>query len=81
MSQSLSWFVISFGINSWQQMKDSKTGKLHMSKGISPKSPKRRYPPFWEKFIPAAVLIISAIIAFLVFVTIRVALGLPALPL
>jgi hypothetical protein len=45
-----------------------------------PKSKKRPYPPFWEKFIPVAVLIISAIIAFLIFVIIRVALGMPPLP-
>jgi hypothetical protein len=40
------------------------------------KKKSRRYPPFWDKFIPVAVLIITGIIAFLIFATIRVALGL-----
>lgn len=40
----------------------------------------RRYPQFWERFIPAAVIVIVAIILFLAFVTVRVALGLQALP-
>jgi hypothetical protein len=40
---------------------------------------KRKYPPFWEKFIPVALILITGIIAFLIFVIIRVALGLSAL--
>jgi hypothetical protein len=40
---------------------------------------KRKYPPFWEKFIPVAVILIAGMIAFLIFVIIRVALGLSAL--
>jgi hypothetical protein len=51
-----------------------------MSNKIPKKSKKRSYPPFWEKFIPIALIIITAIIAFLIFVTIRVALGLSVLP-
>lgn len=50
---------------------------------VGPKPPfprQRRYPPFWEKFIPAALLVIAVIIVLLVFVTVRVALGLAALP-
>ena len=45
---------------------------------IESKRNKRQYPPFWDKFIPVAVLIISGIIAFLIFMTIRVALGMTA---
>jgi len=36
---------------------------------------KRAYPQFWDKFIPAAVILISLIILFLAYITIRVALG------
>jgi len=39
---------------------------------------KRQYPPFWDKFIPVAVVIILGIIGFLIFSTIRVALGMTA---
>jgi hypothetical protein len=49
-----------------------------MVKKNSSKRKKRQYPPFWEKFIPVAVVIILGIIAFLVFATIRVALGMTA---
>jgi len=49
-----------------------------MSKIKSTKQPKRQYPPFWEKFIPVAVIIITVIIILLVFITIRVALGMEA---
>jgi len=51
-----------------------------MSKNIESKSNKRRYPPFWEKFIPAAVVVLILVIAVLIIITIRVALGLDALP-
>ncbi|MCJ7733136.1 MAG: hypothetical protein MUP11_01185 [Anaerolineales bacterium] len=51
-----------------------------MSKNIDSNSNKRRYPPFWEKFIPAVIVIIILIITVLIFITIRVALGLAALP-
>lgn len=37
---------------------------------------KRRYPPFWEKFIPVALIIIVVIIAILLLVVLSVALGL-----
>ncbi len=36
---------------------------------------KRQYPPFWEKFIPAALVIILAVIIILIIVIISVALG------
>ena len=51
-----------------------------MSVKNDPKRKKRRYPPFWEKFIPVALIIIVWIIAFLIFIIIRVALGMAALP-
>jgi len=51
-----------------------------MSKSIESKANKRRYPPFWEKFIPAAVVILTLIIAVLIFITIRIAMGLAVLP-
>jgi hypothetical protein len=41
---------------------------------------KRSYPPFWEKFIPFALVIISLIIACLIYMIFRVALGLTPLP-
>ncbi|MFV1948822.1 MAG: hypothetical protein ACC633_02690 [Anaerolineales bacterium] len=46
----------------------------------TPKRKKRSYPPFWERFIPVALILIVGIIAFLIYITIRVALGLAALP-
>lgn len=39
---------------------------------------KRRYPEFWDKSIPAAVILIVLIIIFLMIITVRVALGLTA---
>jgi len=51
-----------------------------MDKSGRLKKNKRSYPRFWEKFIPIAVFIITVLIAFLIFITIRVALGLTALP-
>lgn len=42
------------------------------------KSTKRKYPKFWDKFIPLALILITAIIIFLVYVTVRVALGMAA---
>ncbi|MCD6424260.1 MAG: hypothetical protein J7L35_02045 [Anaerolineales bacterium] len=42
------------------------------------KSTKRVYPEFWDKFIPVAVILIAVIIAFLAYITIRVALGMSA---
>lgn len=43
------------------------------------KKPKKRaYPEFWNKFIPVAVILIAALIIFLIFITIRVALGMTA---
>lgn len=40
------------------------------------KPKKRNYPEFWNIFIPAAVILITAVIVFLIFITVRVALGL-----
>ena len=37
--------------------------------------PKRHYPPFWEKFIPVALIVIVVIIAILILVILSVALG------
>jgi len=37
--------------------------------------PKRDYPPFWEKFIPIALIIIGIIIVILILVILSVALG------
>ena len=42
------------------------------------KTKKRSYPEFWDKFIPVAVILITLVIAFLAFITIRVALGMTA---
>ena len=42
------------------------------------KSKKHVYPEFWDKFIPVAVILITVIIAFLAFITVRVALGMSA---
>ena len=39
---------------------------------------KRMYPKFWDKFIPVAVFLITAVILVLIFITIRVALGMTA---
>jgi len=36
---------------------------------------KREYPPFWEKFIPVALIVITGIVVFLLIVIISVALG------
>ena len=36
---------------------------------------KREYPPFWEKFIPVALIVITGIIVLLLIVIISVALG------
>lgn len=36
---------------------------------------KRRYPPFWEKFIPIALGIIAVIIVILLLIIIAIALG------
>ena len=36
---------------------------------------KREYPPFWEKFIPVALIVITGIVVFLLIVIICVALG------
>jgi len=36
---------------------------------------KREYPPFWEKFIPVALIVITVIVVFLLIVIISVALG------
>lgn len=44
----------------------------------SKKKNNRSYPEFWDNFIPAAVLLITVIILFLVYITARVALGYPA---
>ena len=38
--------------------------------------PRRNYPPFWEKFVPVALIIIMIIIAILILVILSVALGL-----
>ena len=49
-----------------------------MIKGPNKKSNKRVYPEFWDKFIPIAVILVLVIIAFLAYLTVRVALGLSA---
>jgi hypothetical protein len=36
---------------------------------------KRRYPPFWEKFIPIALGIITVIIVILLLIIIAIAFG------
>ena len=36
---------------------------------------KRQYPPFWEKFIPGALVVITGIIILLLIVIISIALG------
>ena len=54
--------------------------KDSMARNKSPKKNKRSYPPFWDKFIPVALMLIVGIIAFLIYITIRVALGMAALP-
>jgi len=41
-----------------------------------PPSNKRKYPPFWERFIPIAIGIIIFIIILLLIISITVALGL-----
>jgi hypothetical protein len=51
-----------------------------MARNKSPKKNKRSYPPFWERFIPVALILIAGIITFLIYITIRVALGMAALP-
>lgn len=51
-----------------------------MSTDDSPKRKKRNYPPFWDKFIPVALILIVGVIAFLIYITLRVALGMAALP-
>ena len=48
--------------------------------GVMPKKSKkpqtkREYPPFWEKFIPVALVFITGIIVILLIVIISVALG------
>ncbi len=40
------------------------------------KRPQEEYPPFWEKFVPIALLVIAAFILVLLVVTALVALGL-----
>jgi len=49
-----------------------------MSINKPPKKPGRQYPPFWEKFIPAALIFITLIIVLLIIIIIRVALGMAA---
>ena len=50
-----------------------------MKKPEKQTAPKRHYPPFWEKFIPIALIIIGIIIVILILVILSVALGvLPA---
>lgn len=39
-------------------------------------SPKRQYPPFYERFIPLALAVIVLAIVFLLIVIVAVALGL-----
>jgi hypothetical protein len=51
-----------------------------MSINDSPKRKKRSYPPFWDKFIPVVLILIAGIITFLIYITIRVALGMAAWP-
>ena len=46
-----------------------------MNKRENQTPPKRHYPPFWEKFIPVALIIIVVIIAILILVILSVALG------
>jgi hypothetical protein len=54
--------------------------KDSMARNKSPKKNKRSYPPFWERFIPVVLILIAGIITFLIYITIRVALGMAALP-
>lgn len=46
-----------------------------MSKKSKKTQTKREYPPFWEKFIPVALVLITGIIVLLLIVIISVALG------
>ncbi len=47
-----------------------------MHKDEKPKTPDRRYPPFWEKIVPIAIAIIAVIIIALLIISIAVGLGL-----
>ena len=47
-----------------------------MKKPEDQTTPNRRYPPFWEKFIPIALGIITVIIVILLLIIIAIALGL-----
>jgi hypothetical protein len=38
--------------------------------------PKRRYPPFYERFVPVALGVIVAVIVILLLIILSVALGL-----
>ena len=46
-----------------------------MSNSNDKEPAKRSYPPFWEKFIPIALVVILLIIILLLVVIIGVALG------
>ena len=39
-------------------------------------TPRRRYPPFYEKFVPIALGVIVVVIIILLIITVAVALGL-----
>jgi hypothetical protein len=41
----------------------------------SKSSPKRRYPPFWEKAVPVFVVVMGVVILIMLVITIAVALG------
>ncbi len=51
---------------------------MTMTEKREKKTTKRKYPRPWNVLIPAAVILISGVITYLVFITIRVALGLSA---
>lgn len=42
----------------------------------NPNRKRRQYPPFWERIVPIALIIIAALVIVLLAVTIAVALGL-----
>lgn len=51
-------------------------GYAQMNEEDGRRAPKRRYPPFWERFVPIALGIILVIIVALLLIAISVALGL-----
>ena len=62
-------------MGNWVFDKQWREEQYYMKKPEEKTIPKRRYPPFWEKFIPIALGIIAVIIVILLLIIIAVFTG------